>query len=92
MLFYFYQYHRDEFLAVYHKRSRIESVFSSVKRKFGDYIRSRTDVAMKNEGLCKFLCHNICCVIKSQCVLGIEAEFWPEEKDDGMILPLRVRR
>ena len=31
---------------------------------------------MKNEVLCKFLCHNICCVIMSQVELGIEPVFW----------------
>ena len=36
---------------------------------------------MRNEALCKFLCHNICCVIMEQCVLGMnEAEFWPEAR------------
>jgi hypothetical protein len=40
-----------------------------LKRKFGDHVRSRTDVAMKNEVLGKVLCHNICCVIASQCDL-----------------------
>jgi hypothetical protein len=34
---------------------------------------------MKNKVLCKFLCHNICCVIMEQCVLGIEPVFWPED-------------
>ena len=47
---------------------------------------------VKNEVYCKFLCHNICCVIMEQCFLGIEAEFWPEwetEKEGAEILPLR---
>jgi hypothetical protein len=34
---------------------------------------------MKNEVLAKFLCHNICVVIQSQCELGIEPVFWPDE-------------
>ena len=50
-----------------------------VKAKFKDSVMSKTDVAMKNEVLCKFLCHNICCVIMSQAELGIEAVFWKDE-------------
>jgi hypothetical protein len=54
-------------------------------------VRSKTDVAMKNEVLCKFLCHNTCRLIQSQCELGIEVVFWPARADDGDdpgILPL----
>ena len=39
--------------------SNVESTFSMVKAKFRDHVRSKTDMAMKNEVLCKFLCHNI---------------------------------
>jgi hypothetical protein len=38
-----------------------------------------TDTAMKNEVLCKLLCHNICVLIQSQCELGIEPVFWQNE-------------
>lgn len=61
------------------KRSNAESTFSMVKAKFRDHVRSKTDVAMKNEVFCKLLCHNICCLIQSQCELGIEARFWPDD-------------
>jgi len=30
-----------------------------MKRKFGDSLRSRTDVAMVNEALAKIVCHNL---------------------------------
>ncbi len=43
----------------YHARSLIESTFSMAKAKFGDAVRSKTDTAMVNEVLCKFLCHNV---------------------------------
>ena len=42
----------------------------------GDGVRSRCEVAMKNEVLCKLVAHNICCLIMSQLELGIEVEFW----------------
>ena len=63
-------------LAHYHKRSNVESVFSSIKRKFGDNVRSRSDTAKVNEALAKLVCNNLCAVIMSQCELGIEPVFW----------------
>ena len=71
--FHYYCAFKDEFLAHYHKRSNAESTFSMIKAKFGDGVRSKTDVAMVNEALCKILCHNICCLIQSFFELGIEA-------------------
>jgi transposase len=91
-LFHYYNCFREEFLRHYHKRSNVESVFSMIKAKFRDHIRSRTDTAMVNEALCKVLCHNICVLIQSQCELGIEASFWDQEPDaDPDILPMPAR-
>jgi transposase len=73
--FHFFSFQRETFQAHYHKRSNVESTFSMVKAKFGDAVRSKTDVAMKNEALCKILCHNICCLISAFYELGIEANF-----------------
>lgn len=88
-MYFYFHYRREEFLRHYHQRSLVESTFSMVKAKFGDSVRSKTDVAMKNEVLCKLLAHNICCVIMSQCELGIEATFWPEERvDESNVLPM----
>ena len=38
----------------------------------------KTDTAMVNECLCKFLAHNLCCLIMSQLELGIDVLFWGE--------------
>ena len=76
-MFHFYSFQKDEFLAHYHKRSNVESTIAMRKAKFGDAVRSKTDVAMKNEVLCKVLCHNICCVIQSIYELGIALAFRP---------------
>jgi len=78
-MFHYYNLHRDEFLPKYHQRSNAESTFNMVKAKCRDNVRSKTNVAMKNEVLCKFLCHNICVLIQSQCELGIEPIFWANE-------------
>jgi transposase len=75
----YYKAQQELFMANYHKRSNVEATFSAIKRKFGDYVRSRSDTAMMNEVLCKILCHNITCLIHSQCELGIEPVFWGDE-------------
>jgi transposase len=75
-MFHYFHYRRGEFLGHYHKRSNVESTFSMIKAKFRDHVRSKTDVAMVNEVLCKIICYNICCLIQESHELGIEAEFW----------------
>jgi transposase len=93
-MYHYYQFRRDDFLKHYHQRSNAESTFGMAKAKFGDSVRSKTDVAMINEVLCKFLCHNICAVHQSHIELGIEATFWQdeptsaEEGDTPAVLPM----
>lgn len=70
-LFHLYSYRRDEFLAHYHVRSNAESTFSSMKRVFGDTLRSKTRVAQINELLLKVIVHNIVCLIHSMFELGV---------------------
>jgi transposase len=91
-MYLYFNLRREEFLDHYHRRSNVESTFSMIKAKFGDSVRSRTDVAMVNESLCKILCHNICCLIQAQCELGIEPDFWKDEPDSDeppMVLPMK---
>ncbi|HWZ84069.1 MAG TPA: transposase [Terriglobales bacterium] len=76
-MFHYFMYKRDEFLQHYHKRSNVESTFSMIKRKFGDSLRSKTDVAMINETLCKILCHNLVVLIHEMYELGIDPIFSP---------------
>lgn len=82
-----YRYNKEEYMSHYHQRSNAESTFSMMKRKFGDSVRSKIEVAMKNEALCKILCHNICCLIQSFYELGIKPEFWAW-RQDGKKLPV----
>ena len=63
----------------------------AIKRKFGDSVRSKTDTAMKNEVLCKILCHSLTCLIQEHQVLGIVLIFRkhePQSIDDPAILRL----
>lgn len=90
-MYHFFQFKRAEFLKFYHQRSNVESTFSMVKAKFRDHVRSKTDTAMKNEVLCKFLCHNLCVVHQSHIELGIESVFWENPADVGdsaVVLPM----
>ena len=73
--FHYFSFKRDEYMTHYHKRSNVESTFSMVKRKFGAEVRSKTDVAMVNEVLCKLLAHNLCVLIQEEHELGIESVF-----------------
>jgi transposase len=75
-MFHYFMFRKQEFLAHYHKRSNVESTFSMIKRKFGDSLRSKTNVAMVNETLCKILCHNLVVLIHEMCELGINPVFW----------------
>ncbi len=88
-MFLFYNLHRESFLKKYHQRSNIESTFAMVKAKFDDSVRSKSDVAMRNEVYCKFLAHNLCVVHQSMIELGIEGLFWENEQaeqEERMVL------
>lgn len=90
--FHYFKFEQEKYMAHYHKRSNVESTFSAVKRKFGDAVMGKTDTAMTNEVLCKFLCHNLTCLIQEQETLGIAPIFWQDEVPEGMegeILPMR---
>ncbi len=76
-MYHYFQFRRDEFLQHYRKRSNVESAFSMMKRKFGEGLRSETEVAMVNETLCKILWHNLAVLIHEMCELGIDPVFWP---------------
>ena len=74
-MYHYFMLKRDEFMIHYHRRSNVESVFSMVKGKFGDSVRSKSDTGMINEVLAKILCHNICVLIQAIHELGIEPNF-----------------
>ena len=77
--FHYFSFKREEYLQHYHKRSNVESTFSMIKRKFGDAVRSKTDVAMVNEVLCKLVAHNLCVLIQEEHELRIDPLFWQPE-------------
>jgi len=70
-----FQLHRDEFEAMYHKRSNVETTFGAIKAKFGEHLKSKKWVAQGNELLCKILAYNITVLIHEMYVSGIEPNF-----------------
>lgn len=74
-MYHLFQFHEDEFKAHYHKRSNVETTFSMIKAKFSSSVKSKTDTAMKNEVLCKIICHNIVVLIHEMHELGIDINF-----------------
>ncbi|MBU3907483.1 MAG: IS5 family transposase [Nanoarchaeota archaeon] len=64
-----------EFAKHYHKRSNIETCFAMIKRKFGDFLRCKSDKSQANEILCKVLTHNLVVLIHEIFELKLEVNF-----------------
>jgi transposase len=79
-MYHYFMYNREEFLTHYHKRSNVETAFSMIKGKFGDSVRSKSDIGQLNEVLCKVLCHNLCVLVQAIHELGIEPTFGAESR------------
>lgn len=74
-MFNYFVYNRDEFMQHYHLRSNVETTFFMIKSKFTDVVRSKNEIAQKNELLLKVLCHNIVVLIQETNELGVEPNF-----------------
>jgi transposase len=81
-MYHFYKFNETEFKQHYHKRSNVETVFSMIKAKFGERLRSKTETAQTNEVLCKILCHNLCCLVQSIYELDIDVTFSSKSSGD----------
>jgi hypothetical protein len=73
--FVYYRDYRPEWEEHYRRRRMVESVWSATKRMFGERLRSKGDVAAKNELLVKLLCYNLCCLARCINEWGIEPDF-----------------
>jgi len=74
-LYHLFMADQENYLKHYHKRSNVESTFNMIKTKFGDEVRSKTDIAQRNEILCKVLAHNICVLIRAMYELHIPTKY-----------------
>jgi transposase len=81
--YHLFQANRPEFDRNYHRRSNVESVFSALKRKFGENIRSRTQVAQVNEILCKLVAYNLTVVVHEMFENGIAPSFGVPRSSGG---------
>jgi transposase len=80
-LYHLFSMNSGWFYERYHKRSNVESVFSMIKRKYGEYLWSRTRTAQVNEALCKVLCHNLCVINDCIFEMDLEPEFWAKNEE-----------
>ena len=57
----------------YHQRSKIETIFSCIKRKYGATLRSKSPLTRRRESLQKVLAHNLdrLCQIIQRMILGL---------------------
>lgn len=46
-----------------------------VKRKFGEAVKAKNELAQKNEVYAKFVCHNLCVLVAEMYALGIAPAF-----------------
>ncbi|MFY9749645.1 MAG: transposase [Methanoregula sp.] len=74
-MYYFFQLNREEFMEHYHKRSNVESTNAAIKRKFGETLKSKNQIAQINELLAKIIAYNLTVVIHEMFENGIEPSF-----------------
>lgn len=70
--FHYFRLHEEDFLAGYHLRSNVETLFGAMKLKFGDHLRSKSFQGQMNELLCIAICHNLCVLVHSMLEFQIE--------------------
>jgi hypothetical protein len=54
-----------------------------IKRKLGDSVRSKGELAMRNEVLAKLVFHNFCCLISAMYEMGVNPVFWVDQAQAG---------
>jgi len=74
-MYHYFQFNKEEFLKHYHKRSNIESTNAAIKRKFGETLKSKNEIAQVNELLAKIIAYNLTVVIHEMYENGINPEF-----------------
>lgn len=71
----YFKQNQDEFYRHYHLRSNAETGFFMIKKKFGEFVSFKSDIAQENEILVKVLCHNICCLIQEMFLQKLDVDF-----------------
>jgi transposase len=71
------------FLAKYHKRSKSEVLFSSMKRVLHASVRAKSSTGSVAEVYMKVLVHNLRMLVHAIYELGIDPQFWLDEPKGG---------
>lgn len=80
-MFEYFNNNPEGFKHYYRQRAQSESVFSRIKRNFGEFLKSKTFEAQKNEVLLKCLCHNINVLIHQINEQNLKIDFDFESKN-----------
>jgi len=67
--------HKEQFLKNYHKRSNVETTFSMIKMRLGEFLRSKNYDAQRNELMMKFIVHNITCLVQEVFESDVHVDF-----------------
>ena len=73
-MFDFFKDNRALFDEKYHKRSNVETVYSMIKRKFGNNLKTKKYDSQVNEILMKCICHNLAVLVQVGFELGLEID------------------
>lgn len=74
-MLYYAKEHPEEYDQEYHTRSNVECTNGAKKRKFGDSVRSKNEVAQENECQGGWCCYNFTILSRAYYELGIEPNF-----------------
>jgi len=74
-MFDYFNNNQEDFQHYYGQRSQVESVFSRMKRNWGEFLKSKTIDSQKNEVLLKCLCHNIACLVAQVFERNLKVDF-----------------
>ncbi len=74
-MYHYFHDNPEEFDKHYFLRNNVETTFSMLKKRFGDFVYSKNEVAQINEILCKAICHNIVVLIQEIFLSKIDIDF-----------------
>lgn len=74
-MFRYFKTHREEFNKHYHKRSNVETTFGMIKLRLGEFLKSKTYEAQRNELMIKFIVHNITVLVQEIFERDIHVDF-----------------
>lgn len=71
----YFNKNKEKFFEHYHRRSNVETVFSMIKVKLGEFLKCKSYTAQRNELMVKLICHNICCLVSEIFERGVHVDF-----------------